>query len=107
MNNKENMLNAIYAKKIVELNFIPRETWVITTRKCIPFDIWPRRRKWKSNWSERFHFYDLNSPDWKHTLSILPEQVISIKILNESFNPWDYITWETEWFVRRDWWIYS
>ena len=105
MNNKELFLEAINNKKIISLTFNSEEKWTIT-RKCIPFDFWPWRRKIDVN-PDRYHLYDLDSPEWKHNLSVLPERVIKIEILDETFHPWDYINWKTNWFVKRDWGIYS
>lgn len=105
MDNKEKFLQAIQEKKIVELTFNAEDKWVII-RRCIPFDFWPSRRKLSVN-PDRYHFYDLNSPDGRHTLSILPEQVINIDILDETFNPWDYVTRTPNWFTDRNRGIYS
>ncbi len=55
----------------------------------------------------RFHFLDLDSPDGKHNLSILPEQLIDLSILEVIFNPADYINWTPKWHIARDWGKYS
>jgi hypothetical protein len=75
------------------------------TRVCIPFDFGPSRRY--KDGLDRYHFYDLDSPDGKHNLSIVPNQLISINILNKVFDPQDYITWTPNWFVVRNWGRYS
>ena len=31
----------------------------------------------------------------RHTLSLLPEQIISIEVLNETFDPAEFVTWDT------------
>lgn len=89
---------------IVELKFDSNEKGIIT-RLCIPFDFGPSRRY--KDGLERYHFYDLNSPDGKHNLSILPEQIISVSLTTDKFNPSDYITWTPKWFLKRDWGTYS
>ncbi|MCK4997154.1 hypothetical protein KAS08_02525 [Candidatus Pacearchaeota archaeon] len=103
MNNHEVFLYAIVNKKFVELTFKPKEKAMVT-RRCIPFDFGPSRRKLKVNPS-KYHFYDLDSPERPHSLSILSEQIIKIKLLNESFDPVNYITWKPpyNWFTKRDW----
>ncbi len=103
--NYNTFLKAINEKKIVIITFNSKEKWIIT-RKCIPFDYWPWRRNSKVN-SDRYHFYDLDSPEWQHNLSILPEQIINIEITNERFDPADYVKWKTNWFIKRDRGIYS
>jgi len=105
MENKKVFLQSINDKKIVKIKVDTYEKWVIE-RHCIPFDFWPSRRNLKVN-PNKYHFYDLDSPDSKHTLSIIPEQLLEIKITDNIFNPWDYIKWEPKWFIERDWWEYS
>ena len=105
MNNHNIFLYAITNKKVIELTFDSKDKGVIT-RKCIPFDFGPSRRNLKINPS-RYHLFDLNSPEGKHTLSILPEQVIKINLLDETFNPADYVTWTPNWFIKRNWGVYS
>lgn len=99
------MLNAIQQKKLVNVTFRSYEKGEIS-RLCVPFDIGPSRR-YKDGQS-RFHFYDLDSPDGRHNLSILPEQIQQISITNNSFEPGDYVTWANiNWFVSRNWGQYS
>lgn len=104
MTNKEIFLKAIHEKKLVEIVFNSFEKGVIT-RICIPFDYGPSR-KYKDN-RERYHFFDLNSPEGKHNLPVLPEQLMKIRILDKNFNPSDYVKWTPRWFVSRDWGDYS
>lgn len=102
---KEDMLEAINQRKIVNVTFQANEKGIIT-RLCVPFDIGPSRRY--KDGQKRFHFYDLNSPDGHHNLSILPTQIQRIEITTNSFEPGDYVTWENiKWFVPRDWGQYS
>jgi hypothetical protein len=104
MNNKEIFLKAIHEKKKVEVFFNSQDKGKIR-RICIPFDYGPSRRY--SDMSDRYHFYDLNSPDGKHNLSPLPGQIINIDILDESFDPANYVKWTPNWFIERDWGKYS
>lgn len=99
----KNFIESINEKNIIELTFKSKEKWIIT-RECIPFDFWPSRIY--KDWINRYHFYDLNSPDWKHNLALLPEQIIDIKKIG-FFKPEDYVKWQTNWFIERDRWIYS
>ena len=105
MSHYDTFIQAIHDKKIVNLRFDSYEKWIIE-RKCIPFDFWPSRRNITPN-PDRFHFYDLNSPDGKHNLSIVPDQVIQLEILDEDFDPANYVKWTPNWFIERDWGIYS
>ncbi len=98
-------LEAIYEKRYLSVDFIAKEDNLLRNRKCVPFDYGISRRYRDDK--DRFHFLDLNSPDGKHNLSILPEQVKKVEILDESFDPADYVKWEPNWIVKRDWGIYS
>lgn len=100
MSNYERFIHAIHDKKVISLKFNSKEKGFIT-RLCIPFDYGPSR-KYKGG-LDRYHLYDLDSPEEKHNLSILPEQVINIEILNKDFEPSDYVHWEPKWFIKRDW----
>lgn len=102
--NYQNFIQAINEKKVVKLEFNSKEKWN-SIRMCIPFDFWPSR-KFK-DWLDRYHFYDLDSPEWSHNLSILPSQIISISVTDEIFNPEDYVKWTPNRFIKRDRWIYS
>jgi len=105
MTNHEKFLQAIQEKRIVKVQFNSQEKGVIE-RVCIPFDFGPSRRNLKVN-PDRYHFYDLDSPEGSHNLSILPEQIISIETTNKTFDPVNYITWNPNWFIQRNWGIYS
>lgn len=63
-------------------------------------------RRYKDG-ADRYHLYDLDSPNGSHNLSILPEQLIKIELTAENFDPGDYITWELNWILERDWDKYS
>ncbi len=100
----QNFVQAINEIKLVKVVFDSYEKGRIT-RVCVPFDYGPSRR-YKDE-KNRYHFYDLDSPSSNHNLSILPEQLINIEILNESFTPADYVKWTPKWFLKRDWGLYS
>ena len=101
---KDTFISCINNKCHVEVTFNSNEKGLIV-RNCVPFDYGPSR-KYKDE-LDRFHFYDLDSPEGKHNLSILPEQLVSLKALEQVFNPGDYVTWRPNWFIQRDWGIHS
>lgn len=100
----EIFIEAINKKLIVLLRFDSKDKGEIL-RKCIPFDFGPSR-KYKDGLN-RYHFYDLDSPDGKHNLSILPKQIVDISLTHQSFEPENYITWTPNWYVSRDWGAFS
>jgi hypothetical protein len=105
---KDKFINAIHAQKKVRVTFFSKEDFGTLIRKCAPMDYGPSRRAKEKN--DRYHLWDYESDTKVHTLSLNPQQVLSIEILDESFDPSEFITWDTKqspWFVTRDWGIYS
>ena len=98
------LLIAINEMRIVEVSVNTNEKGIIY-RKCIPFDYGPSR-KYKDG-LDRYHFYDLDSPDGKHNLSILPNQLLDIKLTDVIFEPGNYVNWNPNWIIKRNWGSYS
>ncbi len=63
-----------------------------------------RRAKRKN---DRFHLWDYDSDTRSHTLSLNPEQIIELVILNEHFDPAEFVTWSPNWFISRNWGTFS
>lgn len=102
---KEVFLQAIHEKSIVIIKFNSKEKGIIE-RRCVPFDYGPGTRD--KNKVDKYHFYDLNSPSGRHNLSILPDQLLSLELSGEKFEPGEYVTWTpTNWMVKRNWGIFS
>jgi len=107
MNNKELFLQAINNKNIVKIKVDSKSKGMIL-RHCIPFDFWKSKRKWVEYWESKFHFWDLDSPDKVHNLSVLPERLLEIELTDKTFNPSNYVLWKPiKWNIKRDWGIYS
>lgn len=100
----QKFIEAIHKKKLVKIVLDTEEKGIIN-RKCVPFDFAISKKY--NDGKERFHFFDLDSPDGQHNLSILPENLKSLEILEELFNPADYVKWTPNWAISRDWSIYS
>lgn len=92
---------AIHSKNLVKITFLSKLDG-LKTRTCIPFDYGPSRRNISPN-PNRYHFYDLDSPDGSHNLSITPDQLRDLDIAPETFDPKKIVTWEPKWFIERDW----
>jgi hypothetical protein len=104
-NNLENLSNAIQETKIVKVDFTDK-AGTRKIRECIPFD-YAYSKVEKRPTNKKFHFYDLDSPDGKHNLSLLDEQIHEIIKTSTTFNPADYINWTTDWTIKRDWGNFS
>lgn len=92
---------AIHAKRKVRLEFYSQEDRSVIVRLCAPMDFGPSRRA--ANQSNRFHLWDYDSDTKSHVLSLLPDQVKAIKVLNQEFNPEEFVSWAPAWFIKRDW----
>jgi hypothetical protein len=102
----EDFLQAIYTKKYVTIEFIAKSDGELRKRKCVPFDYGASKTaKDKSN---KFHFYDLDSPNGRHNLPLNPEQLQSLEVTTETFEPSNYVKWSPiNWIIERDWGAYS
>ncbi|MEB5477290.1 hypothetical protein [Acinetobacter pollinis] len=99
---------AIKALKKVKITFYSKEDGHNLKRLCAPMDYGPSRRA--HNKDDRFHLWDYESDKKNHTLSLLPIQVKEIEVLEESFDPSEFITWNVNtspWHYPRDWGQYS
>lgn len=96
----------IEARTKVILTWFSQEDEATLTRTCAPMDYGPSRRNLSPN-PNRYHFWDYESDEGPHTLSLTAEQVGSITETSERFDPAGFVTWETDWFYPRDWGLYS
>lgn len=102
---KDIFIQAIYDKKKIRVSFYSKEDRDIVIRICAPMDYGPSRRA--KDKSDRFHMWDYESDTEQHTLSLKPEQISGIEMLEETFEPSEFVTWQTDWIVPRDWGQYS
>ena len=98
-------IEAIKEKKLVEVTFYSKKDKTNRTRKCIPFDYAPSKRVKIP--IEKYQLFDLDSPSGNHNLALEESQIINLCKLDESFEPSEYISWETNWEIDRDWGEYS
>ncbi len=95
-------IEAIHEKKIIEVEFYSKKDDTNRTRKCIPFDYAPNKRD--KNPIDKYQLFDL---DGRHNLALEESKIFSLIKLDEEFEPSDYISWETDWSIARDWGEYS
>ena len=98
-------IDAITSLNKVTLTFFSKEDGHSLTRLCAPMDFGPSRRA--KDKSDRFHFWDFTNDVGSHTLSLNPHQVQSIEILNDDFDPSEFVKWKPNWIISRDWGEYS
>jgi hypothetical protein len=99
---------AIHSRKKILIRFYSKEDKCVLQRICAPLDFGPSRHAKQKN--NRYHSWDFTSDKKRHVLSLNPEQIISIEVLHETFEPAEFITWDTKkskWSIQRDWGKYS
>jgi hypothetical protein len=95
--------DAIQRKKIIRLTYVTKDLQQLV-RKCAPLDMAPSRRAKMPYY--KYHFWDFESQPKPHIVSLNPEQIIQIEVLEEEFEPKDIITWDTTkspWSIISDW----
>lgn len=105
---KDTFIEAIHVTRKLRLTFYSKEDGQQLVRTCAPMDYAPSRRT--KDKSDRYHFWDYDSDTQRHTLSLLPQQVISLEMLPDLFNPAEFITWSTAsspWLITRNWGTFS
>jgi len=105
---EEIFVKAIHEKAKVRVTFFSKEDSGHLVRTCAPMDYGPSRRA--KNKDDRFHVWDYDSDSGSHVLSLPVEQIKNIEILDETFNPAEFVTWpknRIKWFIARDWGDFS
>ncbi len=101
-------ISAIHNKKKVMITFYSKEDRGSLKRKCAPMDFAIGRRE--RSGIVKYWFWDYESDEGPHTLGLSANQIRDLKVLEESFEPSEFITWNTrksQWAVKRDWGTYS
>lgn len=107
---KEKFISAIKAKHKIRITFYAKEDKGEITRVCAPMDFGPSK-KFKDG-IDRFHVWDFFPDGGKepHPIPIEPRLVRAIVVLDETFDPAEFITWDTTqspWHILRNWGKYS
>lgn len=102
---KEDFVGAIHTKNKVRVTFYSKEDGVALSRVCAPMDFGPSRRAHSQD--DRFHSWDYESDQKNHVLSLPQEQVRSIEVLPDTFDPSEFVTWRPNWIIQREWGSYS
>ncbi len=104
MNYIDTFIEAIQSKNLIEITWQSKEKGVIT-RNCIPYDFGVSHRKGASLTQKYIHAWDISSPTGvPHNIQIIPSAVKDIVVLNEKFDPNEYVKWyPTRWEIPRNW----
>ena len=104
-NNHDVFIQGIHDKKKISLSLFSKEDVAILIRSCAPMDFGPSSRaKVKA---DRYHLWDYESDTGPHTLSLLPDQIKSMELTDEDFDPVEFVKWTPNWIIKRDWGQFS
>ena len=105
----EQFIQAIKDKTKIRLTFYSKQDDENVTRLCAPMDYGPSRRKNIKDTSDKFHLWDYESPSETpyHTISLSPDQIIKMDFTDLPFNPSEFVNWTTNWWIKRNWGVYS
>jgi len=104
----EVFLEALAAKRRVSLRFFSKKEGREKTRVCAPLDYGPLRGA--SEPVPHYQLWDLEAKRKPLNIAVTAEDVRSVTILEETFDPAAIITWSFKpnaWHVARDWGAFS
>ena len=99
--NHKQFIEAIQQKKKVALRFYSKADSQVIDLVCAPMDYGAAAEA--PDGVNRYLLWDYTSNNGSHTLSLLPEQILDIRILGEIFDPAQIDARPPHWFVARDW----
>jgi len=98
-------LAAIQSKKKIGIRFNSQKDDDQTSRICAPMDFGPHARV--PDKGNRYHVWNYRGTSGAHPMPIDPAEIISLDILEEDFDPAEFVKWQPKWHIKRDWGIYS
>jgi hypothetical protein len=99
--NHEQFIEAIKEKKKVCLRFYSKADSGVIDLVCAPMDYGPGAGI--PDGINRYSLWDYTSNNGSHTLSLLPEQVLDLRLLGEGFEPAEFGVPPLQWWIPRDW----
>ena len=102
---KDRFIQAIHDKKKVRVTFFSEEDEKHITRLCAPMDYGPGRKM--RDQRDRYWLWDYESDTGVHPLPLKEEQIQSMVVLEDQFDPAEFVKWSPAWFIKRDWGKYS
>jgi hypothetical protein len=99
--NHKQFIEAINQKKKVCLRFYSKADSGVIDLVCAPMDYGPGAGI--QDGVNRYWLWDYTSNGGSHTLSLLPEQVLDLRVLGEAFDPAQFDVKPPKWSIPRDW----
>ena len=99
--NHKQFIEAIKEKNKVCLRFYSKADSGMIDLVCAPMDYGPGAGI--QDGVNRYWLWDYTSNNGSHTLSLLPEQVLDLRVLGEAFDPAQLDVRPPQWSIPRDW----
>ena len=97
-------LDALAAKRRLSVQFFDRKGHRQLVRVCAPLDLGPLRGA--VDVVDHYQFWDLEAKRKPYNLALLEQDIVKMTVLDEAFEPADFITWAFKpgaWRIPRDW----
>lgn len=92
---------ALDERRMVRLHFYSKKEGGIAVRRCAPLDFGPSDKARDGH--DRYHFWNVDSPNGPHVISLLEDQIDALEVLEETFDPKKIVTWVPRWKMARAW----
>ena len=99
--NHKRFIEAIKERNKVCVRFYSKADSGVIDLVCAPMDYGPGAGI--PDGVNRYSLWDYTSNNGSHTLSLLPEQVLDLRVLGEVFDPTQIDVRPPHWFIERDW----
>jgi hypothetical protein len=99
--NHKEFIEAIKEKKKVCLRFYSNADSGVIDLVCAPLDYGPGAGI--PDGVNRYSLWDYTSNNGSHSLSLLSEQVLDLRVLGQAFDPAEFGVLASPWSVPRDW----
>lgn len=97
-------LESIHNKTKVKLTFYCHSDEFDKIRLCAPLDFGPKRKA--KDQRDRYHFWDYESENGYHPLSVFAEDIVNVEFLPDIFDT-KFVIWAPNWFIKRNWGVHS
>lgn len=101
----QDFVNAIHGKNKLRITYFSKKDETTVVRLCAPMDVGPHKRF--PDRGDYYHVWDYDGSSGPHPVPLSEEQIQHINILDEKFDPADFVTWDTDWTISRDWGSFS
>jgi hypothetical protein len=101
--NHPQFLDAIAEKNLIRIEFYSKPDEGVIDRECAPLDYGPVVGEEGSQ--NRYWIWDYKNSSGANPLGLVPEQIVSVRVLGSHFIPQDLRLGPRKWSVPREWGI--